>query len=391
MRGAVRCDRSLIWITLVLVLVGMLTVYTASVSIAERSFGGTSVFLRRNVLRTALGLIAMLVAYNVDYRAYRKHARKALFAAFGLLALTLVFADPVRGMKGFWLMFQPSELAKLALVVYLADVLARKQENLDDFFRGVAPWLGLALGTIMLVVLQPDYGSALGMVCLVSVMLFLGGVRFRHLLGLAGVAAIGVSILARHVDYIAARVAVWKPTLDLSLEGLDLRGAAYQIYQSLVALGSGGLFGRGVGASLQRAFIPDSHTDFAFSIWGEELGLVGTVGLVFVFALLMVRGLRIAKRAPDLYGTLLASGLTAMITTYAVINIAVVTALVPTTGLPLPFVSYGGSSLFVSMAAVGILLNMSKRPVLDSGGRPVLVGAEKRWTDGAAVEGRARS
>ncbi len=124
-RGAVRCDRSLIWITAVLVLVGgMLTVYTASVSIAERSFGGTSVFMRRNVLRTALGLIAMLVAYNVDYRSYRKHARKALFGAIALLSLTLVFADPVRGVKGFWLMFQPSELAKLALVVDLADVLA---------------------------------------------------------------------------------------------------------------------------------------------------------------------------------------------------------------------------------------------------------------------------
>jgi cell division protein FtsW len=390
-RGAVRCDRSLIWITAVLVLVGMLTVYTASVSIAERSFGGTSVFMRRNVLRTALGLVAMLVAYNIDYRAYRKHARRALFGAIGLLMLTLVFADPVRGMKGFWLMFQPSELAKLGLVVYLADVLARKQNSLDDFFRGVAPWLALALGTIGLVVLQPDYGSALGLVCLVSIMLFLGGVRIRHLLALAGVAAIGVSILARHVGYISDRVAVWKPTFDLSLEGLDLRGAAYQIYQSLVALGSGGLVGRGVGASLQRAFIPDSHTDFAFSIWGEELGLIGTVGLVFVFALLMVRGLRIAKRAPDLYGTLLASGLTAMVSAYAVINIAVVTALVPTTGLPLPFVSYGGSSLMVNMAAVGILLNMSKRPVLDSGGRPVLVGADKRRVDGPPAEGRARS
>lgn len=390
MKGAVRCDRWLIWITLVLVLVGMLTVYTASVHIAERSFGGTSVFLRRNVLRAALGLIAMLVAYNVDYRAYRKHARRALFGAIALLTLTLAFASPVRGMRGFWLMFQPSELAKLALVVYLADVLARKQDDLDNFLHGVAPWLAMALGTIGLVVLQPDYGSALGLVCLVSIMLLLGGVRFRHLLALAGTAVIGVGFLARHVDYIAARVGVWKPTFDLSLEGLDLRGAAYQIFQSLVALGYGGIVGHGVGSSRQRAFIPDSHTDFAFSIWGEELGLIGTAGLVFVFVLLMVRGLRIAKRAPDLYGTLLASGLTMMVTAYAVINIAVVTALVPTTGLPLPFVSYGGSSLVVNMAAMGILLNMSKRPVLDSGGRPVLVGAETRWAE-ASIEGRSRS
>lgn len=381
MKGAVRCDRWLIWITAVLVLVGMLTVYTASAHIAERSFGGTNVFLRRNVLRAALGVIAMLAAYHVDYRAYRKHARKGIFFAIGLLALTLVFADPVRGMRGFWLMFQPSELAKLALVVYLADVLARRQDSLDDFFRGVVPWLAVALAVVGLVAVQPDYGSALGLVALISVMLFLGGVRLRHLLALIGASVIGVGFLVRHIGYISSRVAVWKPTFDLSLEGLDLRGAAYQIFQSLVALGSGSVVGLGVGASRQRAFIPDSHTDFAFSIWGEELGLVGTAGLVVVFVLLMVRGLRVAKRAPDLYGTLLAGGLTAMVTVYAAINIAVVTALIPTTGLPLPFVSYGGSSLIVNMAAVGILLNMSKRPLLDSGGRPVLVGAERRRSD----------
>ena len=380
MRGAVRCDRSLIWITAVLVLVGMITVYTASVHIAEQSFGGANVFLRRNVLRAALGVIVMVAAYHIDYRAYRKHARKAALGAIALLTLTLAFADPVRGMRGFWLMFQPSELAKLALVIYIADVIARRQDALDDFFRGVAPWLGVALGMIALVVLQPDYGSALGLVCLVSVMLFLGGVRLRHLLALAGTAVIAVGFLSRHVGYISDRVAVWKPTFDLSLEGLDLRGAAYQIFQSLVAFGSGGIVGRGIGGSLQRAFIPDSHTDFAFSILGEELGLVGTAGLVFVFVLLMVRGLRIAKRAPDLYGTLLAGGLTAMVTVYALMNIAVVTALIPTTGLPLPFISYGGSSLVVSMGAVGVLLNMSKRPVLDSGGRPVLVGSESRWS-----------
>ncbi|MBM3150569.1 MAG: stage V sporulation protein E, partial [Chloroflexi bacterium] len=313
MKGAVRCDRWLIWITAVLVLVGMLTVYTASAHIAERSFGGTNVFLRRNVLRAALGVIAMLAAYHVDYRAYRKHARKGIFFAIGLLALTLVFADPVRGMRGFWLMFQPSELAKLALVVYLADVLARRQDSLDDFFRGVVPWLAVALAVVGLVAVQPDYGSALGLVALISVMLFLGGVRLRHLLALVGASVIGVGFLVRHIGYISSRVAVWKPTFDLSLEGLDLRGAAYQIFQSLVALGSGSVVGLGVGASRQRAFIPDSHTDFAFSIWGEELGLVGTAGLVVVFVLLMVRGLRVAKRAPDLYGTLLAGGLTAMV------------------------------------------------------------------------------
>lgn len=390
MRGAVRCDRTLIWLTLGLVLVGMLTVYTASVHIAEQSFGGANVFLRRNALRTALGLIAMLAAYHVDYRAYRKFAKKGLLLAIVLLGLTLLFGVRVRGMRGFLLMFQPSELAKLALVVYLADVLARRQEELGSFVKGVLPRLALVFAMVLLILLQPDYGSALALVVLSFFMLFLGGVPFRHIVALGSVAAVLGAFAARHIEHIAGRLAIWKPTLDLSLEGLDLRGSAYQIYQSLVALGSGGIFGRGVGASLQRAFIPDSYTDFAFSIWGEELGLIGTVGLVTLFAVFMVRGLRIAKRAPDLYGSLLAGGLTAMVTTYAIINVAVVTALVPTTGLPLPFVSYGGSSLIVNMAAVGILLNMSKRPILDSGGRPVLAGVEHRWTDASAA-GRART
>jgi len=389
-RGEVRSDRTLIWVTLALVLVGMLTVYTASVVIAEQNFGGANVFLRRNALRTALGLIAMFAAYHVDYRSYRKLAKKGLLFAIVLLVLTLLFGVSKRGMKGFLLMFQPSEVAKLALVIYLADVLSRRQEELESFAKGVAPRLALVFTMVVLILLQPDYGSALALVLLSFFMLFLGGVRFRHLLALGGAAALCAAFAARHIEHISARVAVWKPTLDLSLEGLDLRGAAYQIYQSLVALGSGGIFGRGVGGSLQRAFIPDSYTDFAFSIWGEELGLIGTVALVCVFALFMVRGLRIAKRAPDLYGTMLAGGLTAMVTTYAVLNIAVVTALVPTTGLPLPFVSYGGSSLIVNMAAVGILLNMSKRPVLDSGGRPVLAGVESRWA-GSPAAGKARS
>ncbi len=363
MRGTVQCDRTLVWVTLLLGLVGLITVYTASVHVAVTSFGGSDVFLKRNLVRAAFGVAALLFAYRIDYRSYRKHATKAVLAAIALLALTLIVGTAIRGMRARLLMFQPGELAKLALVFYLADVMARRKDLISDFREGVLPRLVLAGVVIFLILLQPDFGNALAVSVLTLVLLFLGGVRVLHVGALTAMAGLGGWVATRTVPRIIERWAVWKSSFDLTLNGLDTQGAGYQIYQSLVALGSGGLFGRGVGESLQRAFIPDPYTDFAFSIWGEELGLIGTLAVLGVFALLMVRGLKIARRAPDEYGTILAAGLTAMITVYAIVNIGVATALFPTTGLPLPFVSYGGSSLVVNMAAIGVLLNMSKRVV----------------------------
>jgi cell division protein FtsW len=366
-RGTVQCDRSLIWITLLLVLVGMVTVYSASIYVAQISFGGSHVFLKRNLVRALFGLAALLFAYRIDYRSYRKHAKKAILFAIALLVLTLVFGSAIRGMRARLLVFQPGEIAKLILVFYMADVLARKQNEIREFTRGLLVRLFFVAVVVGLILLQPDFGNALAVSILSLVLLFLGGARLVHVGGLAALAGAGGLLAIRHVSHIAERWAVWRTSLDLSLEHLDTHGAGYQIYQSLVALGSGGILGRGAGASMQRAFIPDPYTDFAFSIWGEEFGLVGTAAVVAIFTFLMIRGLRVARRAPDLYGTLLASGLTAMITIYAVINIGVAAALFPTTGLPLPFVSYGGSSLVVNMAAIGVLLNMSKRLVPESG------------------------
>lgn len=366
MSGAVRCDRVLLWSTLLLVLVGMLTVYSASAHIAQYRFGGSHELLKRTVLRAALGFIVMLAAYSADYRLYRKHAKKMIVAACGLLALVL-FMPAIRGMRGFismaWFTLQPTELAKLGIVIYLADVLSRQQGELGDLWRGFLPRIAIAAVALALIALQPDYGSALAVLLVVVTMLFLAGARMLHLAGLALASSAAGLLVVQKVPEIAKRLDVWRSTLDLSLEGLDMHGAGYQIYQSLVALGSGGLFGRGVGGSLQRAFIPDAHTDFAFSIWGEEVGLVGSLGLVALFVFFFVRGLRVAGRAPDLYGRLLAAGATVMITTYAVLGIGVACAALPTTGLPLPFISYGGSSLVVNMCAVGILLNISRQRV----------------------------
>jgi len=385
-RQVVRCDRALIWTTLLLVLVGLVTVYSASADIAARHFGGSQVFLKRTAWRATLGLVAMAFGYLIDYRSYRKHAKKAILVAIGLLILTLLFGENNRGMRASLMMIQPGEVAKLALVVYLADVLARRQDELHDLRRGLLPRLGLVGAVVLLILFQPDFGNALAVVMLAFVMLFLGGAKLHHIAGLAAVAAPAAWLAVKKIPHIAERWAVWRATYDLTLDGLDTRGAAYQIYQSLVALGSGGLTGRGIGGSLQRSFIPDPYTDFAFSIWGEELGFLGAVALVALFAFLMVRGLRIAMRASDLYGTILAAGLTAMVTTYALINIAVATATIPTTGLPLPFVSYGGSPLIVNMGAMGILLNMSKRAVLDGGAKSSPEELARRW--GRAPGGR---
>ncbi|MFH1501924.1 MAG: putative peptidoglycan glycosyltransferase FtsW [Candidatus Eisenbacteria bacterium] len=363
MRGTLQCDRGLVWVTLLLGLVGIVTVYTASVHVAGHSFGGSHVFLKRSLVRAAFGVAALYFAYRIDYRSHRRHATKAIFAAIGLLILTLIIGTVVRGMRARLLMFQPGEIAKLALVFYMADVLARRKDEVSDFRFGVLPRLVLAGAVVGLVLLQPDFGNALAIAVLTLVLLFLGGARLVHVGGLAALGGAGGWVAIRTVPHIIERWQVWRASYDLTLEGLDTQGAGYQIYQSLVALGSGGIIGRGVGESMQRAFIPDPYTDFAFSIWGEEVGLVGTLVVVAVFAFLMLRGLRIANRASDTYGTVLAAGLTAMISIYAIINIGVATALFPTTGLPLPFVSYGGSSLVVNMAAIGVLLNMSKRVV----------------------------
>jgi cell division protein FtsW len=385
-KGSGHADRTLVWTTLLLVLVGMLTVYTASVHVAHYSFGASDVFLKRNAVRALFGLVVMGFAYSIDYRSYRKYAKRGLLVAIGLLLATLVFGQTIRGMRAQLLMFQPAEIAKLVLVFYLADVLARRHEELSSFVRGLLPRLVIAGVMVGLILMQPDFGNAVAVVVLSLVILFLGGARLSHIGGLALAAVPGLVLAVKFVPHIAERCSVWLATFDLSLEGLDTKGAGYQIYQSLVALGSGGILGHGPGASLQRAFIPDPYTDFAFSIWGEEFGFLGAAALVGVFALLMSRGLRIARRAPDRYGAILAGGLTAMVTVYAVINIAVATALIPTTGLPLPFVSYGGSSLIVNMAGIGVLLNISKR---GAPARPGLPGFSQRVSRAGAGNVRA--
>jgi cell division protein FtsW len=251
---------------------------------------------------------------------------------------------------------QPTELAKLVLVVYLADFLARRQAVIGSLWRGVVPPLVVTGGVAGLVLLQPDLGSAVAIVGVVLCMIFVAGARLAHL-ALIGALALPVVVVAVFTaSYRLRRVLTF---LD---PWADPRGAGFQIIQSYLALGGGGLLGRGLGESKQKLFyLPEPHTDFIFAILGEELGFVGAVATVVLFGLLLWRGIRIGLRVADPFGALLAFGVSALLVNQAVVNLGVVVGLFPTKGLPLPFVSSGGSSLLVAMAAVGLLLNVSQR------------------------------
>ena len=268
-------------------------------------------------------------------------------------------------------------MMRLALVVYLAESLSRRQGLLKDLVQGYLPHIaiiGVAMGMVML---QPDLGTALaiGMTC--TLMLYLAGVRVKHIAGTGMVLLPLLYLVVFVVGYRKERMMTFFSPSD------DIQGAGYHVMQSLLALGSGGWTGLGLGQSLQKYFfLPEPHTDFVFSIVGEEFGLVGTAGLVICFLIFGRCGFQIARRAPDLHGFFLASGITLMILVYAFVNMGVCTGLIPATGLPLPFISYGGSSLLFTLLAVGILINIGRCGAADPGTLPQRTGVVRMHRTG---------
>src|SRR5262249_19312999 len=321
-------------------------------------------FLVRQLLRTVVGAGAMWLAMRADFSLLERRATWLLGASVALLAVVAAVGHVAKGasrwLKLGMLSIQPTDLARLALVLFLARWLARRPPAENGLARGVLAPLAMAGGVAGLIVAQPNLSSA-GVVLLTSlVLLFLAGAPLRHLAvpALAGGAALGV-VLVSHPYMLERAHTFWG---YLMRGDLDQRGAGWQLDQSLIALGSGGVFGRGLGGGLQKyLFLPEAHTDFILSIMGEELGWLGCTTLLALFALLRWRGMRTAMRAPDLFTFLVAGGITVQIGLYALINVAVATGLFPTTGLPLPFVSYGGSALMVNMAAAGLLYAASCR------------------------------
>lgn len=354
-------DYVLFLVVVVLLGLGIVMVYSASAILATDRFHDPYFFLKKQCFWAVLGLAVLWGTMAVDYRRWRRLVVPLLLVATALLVLVLVppFGQEINGTRR-WLRwgpfsFQPTELAKLALVLYLADFLTRRQAVAGTFFRGFLPPLVVTGTMAALIMAQPDLGSSVALVAVVLCVLFVAGARLPHL-ALVGAAAVPVIVMAvTSASYRVRRIFAF---LD---PWADPRGAGFQIIQSYLALGGGGLTGRGLGESKQKLFyLPEPHTDFIFAIVGEELGFVGAVLTVCLFGLLLWRGGRIALRVADPFGALAALGITAMLATQALVNLGVVVGLLPTKGLPLPFISFGGSSLLVAMAGVGLLLNISQ-------------------------------
>ncbi|MCP4724797.1 MAG: putative lipid II flippase FtsW [bacterium] len=353
-------DYTLLLAVFGLVSIGIVMVYSASYVKAMSNFGDSNVFLVKHIIRVITGLILMAITFQIDYRHYQKFSKLFLLIAGALLIYTLMVGVAIKG-SARWLNIagfsvQPSEIAKYALIFYMADNITRKQERLAAFFDGFFPMLAVTIVFALLVLMAPDFSSAFVILSIIFMMFFIGDVKIIHLAG-TFLAAIPVLVLA--IIYEPYRL---KRFLAYLKPDADPLGAGYHIRQSLISLGSGGLFGVGLGMSKEKLlYLPEPFTDFIFAILGEELGFIGASLVLGSFLVILWRGLLIAKDSKDLYGKLLASGITLSIVFAAMVNIGVVCGLLPTTGLTIPFISYGGTSLVLTLAATGVLLNIARQ------------------------------
>jgi cell division protein FtsW len=344
----------------VLCVFGLIMVGSASPVISLGLYGSPWAILIRQSLWMGVGGCALAVFARIDYRKWRKIRAPLVVVTIGLLVVVLVpHLGVSAGGSSRWLGFglvqlQPSELMKLALAVFAADLLARRADPSTDPKMIIVPVLAVLGISGILILKQPDMGTALVLSCIAFGILFMGGVPMGPIMKVLGVFAVFAVVIGLADPYRRDRI------LSFLNPGANKSGTGYQVWQSLIGLGSGHLFGLGLGGGRQKwGLLPNAHTDFIFSVVGEELGLVGAIVLLGLFFALAWFGLRAATRAPDRFGSLLAVGITTWITSQAVINIGAVIGVLPVTGIPLPFISFGGSSLIITMAAVGILLNIA--------------------------------
>jgi cell division protein FtsW len=363
MRGGSHVDYILIGAVVLLLALGAQMVYSASVVIAHNEFGDETYFFTRQLIWIAVGSVGLIVAASVDYHRWQKVSLLLLIVTVVALVLVLV---PGLGMIQYgsarWVKigplpsFQPSELAKIAVVIYMADWLARKGRGVAHFTHGSIPFLIILSLVAGLVVVEPDMGTAVIICAVAFSVFFAAGANLWHLIiGFVPGGVLTAVIVMLAAPYRAERLAGF---LDPFADPL---GKGWQAMQTFIALGSGGLTGVGFGMSRQKAYyLPNAHTDSILAIIGEELGLIGTITVIVLLMVVGWRGLRIALRAPDPFGRLLALGLTAKILWQAIINIGAVTSSLPYTGVTLPFVSFGGNSLCMTMIGVGLMLSVSR-------------------------------
>jgi cell division protein FtsW len=361
MAKRVSVDGWLFTVTLILVFVGLVMVFSASAVMAKERYGSGYYFLLRQVGWAASGIAAMLVAMKVDYRRYKHPA--VVFSVLGVTTLMLIsvfFLDRTHHthrwihFSGF--SFQPSEVAKVALILFLAFFLENRIHCMDDWRNTLLPAILPAIVFLALIVFQPDLGTAIACAAITVCVLFVAGLDVRYLGYVCLASLLPLYFLIFHVAYRRDRILAFLNPYS------DPQGKGFHIIQSLIAVSTGGITGLGFMEGKQKLFyLPEPHTDFIFAVTAEELGLLGSLVVLLLFGIFLWRGVRTALRTQDMFGRLLAVGITSMVIVQALINMSVVLGIMPTKGIPLPFVSYGGSSLFVTLACVGVLLNITKQ------------------------------
>jgi cell division protein FtsW len=360
MARKLKSDKLLFTATLLLVCTSIVMVYSASAVVAREKWQDPYRFLFKQAAWVLIGLSLVPIVMRIDYRSYRQPI--VIWTALGVAAVALVavlFSTPVNGASR-WLHVgplgvQPSELAKIALILFTAALLERRMDRIDELSYALLP-IGLATGLIVgLIVVEPDVGTAVSVLVIACAMVFAAGVSYRFVIGLALVSLPALYLVVMAQQYRVQRMLAFLDPWS------DPQGSGYQMIQSMIAVGTGGIFGAGLMRGVQKLFyLPEPHNDFIYAVIAEELGLLGATTVLACFGVITWRGLRTAARAPDRFGAFLAVGLTTMIAFQALLNISVVTGLAPTKGIPLPFVSAGGSSLLINLLGMAILLNVSQ-------------------------------
>ncbi len=361
MAKRVSIDRWLFTVTMLLVFLGLVMVFSASAVMARERFGSPYAFLSKQLLWAVAGLAAMVITMRLDYRRYKHPA--LVFSLMGVTTLLLIsvfFLDRShnthRWIHAGGFSFQPSELAKPVLILFLAYFLESRAKTMDDVRNTLLPAAAPVLVFLGLIVLQPDLGTAIACAGIAACVFYVAGMRMRYFGYAFAASLVPLYFLIFHVSFRRDRI------LAFLNPYADRQKAGFHIIQSLIAVGTGGITGTGLMEGKQKLFyLPEPHTDFIFAVTAEELGLVGAMFVVTLFAIFLWRGMRASWRTEDLFGRYLAVGITSMVVLQAFINISVVLGMMPTKGIPLPLVSYGGSSLFVTLACVGVLLNITKQ------------------------------
>ncbi len=358
--GRRRIDPLILGITVALSLGGLIMVFSASGVVAEMKYSDSTHYLQRQIVWMILGFCILFVGSQIDYRQWKQWVPWIVMGCVGGLLLVLAVGPQINGARR-WLTFgyfsiQPTEMAKLAVVLYLAAFLANPTRRITDWRRGFLPPVAVVSGLCVLIVVEPDLGSIVVIGLVFVCMMFLAGARLRHL------ACLGLPMILGFFALIVFSPERWERFTTFLNPFQDREGAGYQLVQSILALENGGVFGVGLGQGKQKLlYLPEAHTDFVLALVGEELGLIGTLGLLGLFVILVLKGFRVAALAPDVFGRYLALGITLLLTMQAMINAGVVSGMLPTKGLTLPLVSYGGSSLLTTMLAIGILLSIARQ------------------------------